>query len=246
MLLRRITEHVKAQNWTAVVLDFSIVVLGVFIGLQVANWNDARGDRVDEQRYLAELETDLGYALKEIDETIGNAQLRRAAGAFVFDGSGTLETDLSFRKMAESFAIPDHTEANPENYLPLIFSVSRVVDRHGDAYAELVATGKIGVLRDRSLVRGLSKYYSRYDEIQTGDEMNWNQMFRAQEMLQSRGISMTAQIESNDFIGRLGEDGELNAMAKNVAMLAVWQVMRLTDLRADTEEILLEVRKARQ
>ncbi|NNE40599.1 MAG: hypothetical protein HKN14_06735 [Marinicaulis sp.] len=42
MLLRRITEHVKAQNWFAVFLDFLIVVVGVFIGIQVSNWNDAR------------------------------------------------------------------------------------------------------------------------------------------------------------------------------------------------------------
>lgn len=32
MLLRRVIEHVKAQNWTAVALDFVIVVVGVFIG----------------------------------------------------------------------------------------------------------------------------------------------------------------------------------------------------------------------
>ncbi len=42
MLLRRITEHVKAQNWTAVALDFVIVVTGVFIGLQVSDWNENR------------------------------------------------------------------------------------------------------------------------------------------------------------------------------------------------------------
>ena len=30
MLLRRITEHVKTQNWTAVAIDFVIVVVGVF------------------------------------------------------------------------------------------------------------------------------------------------------------------------------------------------------------------------
>ena len=29
MILRRITEHVKAQNWFAVGLDFFIVVVGV-------------------------------------------------------------------------------------------------------------------------------------------------------------------------------------------------------------------------
>jgi hypothetical protein len=42
MLLRRIIEHVKVQNWTAIVIDFVIVVVGVFIGIQVSNWNEGR------------------------------------------------------------------------------------------------------------------------------------------------------------------------------------------------------------
>ena len=42
MMLRRIFEHVKTQNWFAVGLDFLIVVTGVFIGIQVANWNAER------------------------------------------------------------------------------------------------------------------------------------------------------------------------------------------------------------
>lgn len=29
MLLRRITQHVKDQNWTAVALDFCIIVIGI-------------------------------------------------------------------------------------------------------------------------------------------------------------------------------------------------------------------------
>lgn len=45
MLLRRITKHVKDQNWFAVGIDFVIVVFGVFIGIQFANWNDAQSDR---------------------------------------------------------------------------------------------------------------------------------------------------------------------------------------------------------
>ena len=45
MILRRITEHVKTQNWFAIGLDFVIVVVGVFIGIQVSNWNEARGER---------------------------------------------------------------------------------------------------------------------------------------------------------------------------------------------------------
>jgi len=48
MILRRVIEHVKTQNWTAVAIDFVIVVAGVFVGLQVQEWNAARGHRVAE------------------------------------------------------------------------------------------------------------------------------------------------------------------------------------------------------
>ena len=59
MLLRRITEHVKAQNWFAVGIDFVIVVVGVFIGLQVSNWNDARQERNNETKYIQRLDAEL-------------------------------------------------------------------------------------------------------------------------------------------------------------------------------------------
>ncbi len=63
MLLRRITEHVKAQNWTAVTLDFVIVVVGVFIGIQVANWNDAQTAKHRKDEIIAALITDLEDAI---------------------------------------------------------------------------------------------------------------------------------------------------------------------------------------
>ena len=52
MLLRSITKHIKEQNWTAVSLDFVIVVIGVVIGIQVANWNE---DRVANQERAEQL-----------------------------------------------------------------------------------------------------------------------------------------------------------------------------------------------
>ena len=55
MLLRSISKHVKEQNWFAVGLDFLIVVIGVFIGIQVANWNDSRAFKQKETELLFEL-----------------------------------------------------------------------------------------------------------------------------------------------------------------------------------------------
>lgn len=63
MLLRRITKHVSDQNWFAVFIDFLIVVVGVFIGIQVANWNTERGERKQERDYLIRLHEDIAESI---------------------------------------------------------------------------------------------------------------------------------------------------------------------------------------
>lgn len=68
MILRRLTEHVKAQNWFAVVLDFIIVVLGVFVAMQVANWNLARIERELERAYLVRLHEEVSVMINEQED----------------------------------------------------------------------------------------------------------------------------------------------------------------------------------
>ena len=86
MLLRRVIEHVKAQSWTAVFLDFVIVVVGVFIGLQAANWNNARSAKIDfeqaVQRFQDETQTNLEtLAAREPEIAAKNAAIRKAIDA---------------------------------------------------------------------------------------------------------------------------------------------------------------------
>ncbi len=45
MILRRVIEHMKHQHWSAIGIELVIVVVGVFIGMQVSNWNQARVER---------------------------------------------------------------------------------------------------------------------------------------------------------------------------------------------------------
>jgi hypothetical protein len=63
MILRRITEHVRTQNWTAIGIDFMIVVVGVFIGLQVNLLNEARVESKRQQRMIDALVTNLNDAI---------------------------------------------------------------------------------------------------------------------------------------------------------------------------------------
>ena len=55
MLLRSLNQHIKNQNWFAVGLDFLIVVVGVYIGLQVQQWTNDREREQREAKYLERL-----------------------------------------------------------------------------------------------------------------------------------------------------------------------------------------------
>ena len=67
MLLRRITKHVKDQNWFAVVIDFLIVVVGVFIGIQVSNWNENRAFEAKEREYLTQLKGEVAFNVLTVE-----------------------------------------------------------------------------------------------------------------------------------------------------------------------------------
>lgn len=59
MILRRIAEAIRRQNWFTVFVETMIVVLGVFLGLQVNNWNVARQDETIAQQYIARIQEEL-------------------------------------------------------------------------------------------------------------------------------------------------------------------------------------------
>jgi len=63
MALRRILQHFKAQNWIAVCIDLVVVVVGVFVGIQVANWNEARLEAVRKQQIVEALITDISDSI---------------------------------------------------------------------------------------------------------------------------------------------------------------------------------------
>lgn len=59
MILRRLADAITAQNWFTVVLEVLIVVVGIFIGLQVDDWNERREDQAQGNNYLRFLIADL-------------------------------------------------------------------------------------------------------------------------------------------------------------------------------------------
>jgi hypothetical protein len=83
MILRRVVDHLKLQHWTAIGIELVIVILGVFVGMQVSNWNDERHlaqKRVTAiARMHAESERNVAYLANRMDVLTRDADLRSEA-----------------------------------------------------------------------------------------------------------------------------------------------------------------------
>src|SRR5687768_13536542 len=89
MLLRRVIDHLRRQEWSAIAIDFVIVVVGVFIGTQVSNWNEARLEKAATERLLVQLVPELAFQIEFFDSSrIYYATARRFADQALASWSG--------------------------------------------------------------------------------------------------------------------------------------------------------------
>lgn len=98
MLLRRVTKHVKEQNWFAVFVDFFIVVVGVFIGIQVANWNEQRHITIQKQLTHQRLVNDFNLL-----EEFSNASMDRNKKIIT-------SSDIFYKALVRGHALPEEDE----------------------------------------------------------------------------------------------------------------------------------------
>ena len=79
MLLRRITQHVKDQNWFAVGIDFVIVVIGVGVALFGQQWLNNGQARADLRVAEASLQGDLYGNYTNAKERLAFVECRKKA-----------------------------------------------------------------------------------------------------------------------------------------------------------------------
>jgi len=161
-LSRRWSGKAREQNWFAVAIDFFILVAGVFLGIQAANWNDSRKDRVEERRYYAQILDDL-----RADQQTFQQALRRSA---------------KYDVAAENTLRAIHSGI-PPNSTPGRFAVD--IHQAGwiyiprpsrRTYDELISTGNLGLLRSEAAKAAIAEYYYSFDDLR-----QWDQLLRSQQ-----------------------------------------------------------------
>lgn len=66
MILRRLTANLRTQNWGAILIEFVLLVLGVFLGILAANWNLERLEKQETGRLLSQLDAELSEVLVDL------------------------------------------------------------------------------------------------------------------------------------------------------------------------------------
>lgn len=69
MIFKRFAANLRAQNWFAIGIELAIVVVGVFIGTWVANWNQERAAQRDTEALLRQLGPEMAAQKRAINAT---------------------------------------------------------------------------------------------------------------------------------------------------------------------------------
>lgn len=143
MILQKLATSLRRRDWGAAIIEVGIVVLGIFIGLQVDDWNKARNDGVLELEYAQRLVADFDTMRTENAEGVAiieqaNARLKRV-NQLLLEVNGEAQVDLDQVK----------SDLGSLDFFPGLQAKSAVLE-------ELFSTGNIKVIQDAGLRADLS------------------------------------------------------------------------------------------
>jgi hypothetical protein len=154
-ILRRISGRLRQHDWTAVLIELAIVVAGVFLGIQAANWNQARQDRQQERRVYRQLIEDLRTDLGTLETAIKRSQNHDRAAENVL---------AALRSGAPADPARFAVDVHYAGYIYLPRPARRT-------YEELVSTGGLRLLRNEAAKDAIADYYATFEASRQWDTL---------------------------------------------------------------------------
>jgi hypothetical protein len=150
MILRRLTKHIKDQNWFAVGLDFVIVVVGILIAFQITNWSENRAERAQEVRHLSSMKRDVESSIRILNDSIANLQrqqnARQALYTFHAEPAAVMESDELDKLISDG-----------------LFSLERA-NLNQTTFETLKSSGQMSMIKSFELVKALQDLSAKIDK----------------------------------------------------------------------------------
>ena len=238
MILRSVIKHVRDQNWVAVALDFLIVVVGVFIGIQVANWNEERAEGDLADRYRLQLIEDVRADLADIEVGYRTSEWRLAALTALLERSGAPIVDTTYLPERE-LSLPRPAVANDSiTYLMNASTYTRFLDNDQPAYVSLLSSGNARLIGRIKPWPCIHYYYAQHLEVQKAEErllLFRTELARAQH---EAGVSLAGHLSEEETLQRIVSDDRLIAAMSSNRLFVFYHLVVLEELRGQAELLL--------
>jgi len=253
MLLRRIIEHVRTQNWTAIAIDFVIVVVGVYIGIQLDNWNDARANTAKEQVVLAAILDDVEEDLIGLNNALEAAVLATEASNYLLEAADLKPlTELKTPIFAPLLITQDmpvlddgsSREAKPEQLWRAI-AVRYYPTQNDAAFSGLIAAGNLSLISDQNLVYSLKNYKELWGALEISQATTFRP-FRDRLIFvgQEHGLSPFKDVDERELGRLIKANPELEGAVRTMLEYGVIHWQTFIRLRNDAEALAADLHAA--
>lgn len=222
MILRRFTKHITDQNWFAVGLDVLVVITGIFLGMQVSEWNDVKKQNEEGIYHLTAL---MNFIEKDITDQAEEIKTSTGHMGNTFNAWSILLNDKVKEKDKKAFE-KNHMGAF---YLWGPKSKPAILNR-------IIEGGKLDMVRSRDIQRAILKFDNHYNEAiyQTNASYEYSKDITL--------IVMT-HIEYDksgirSSMGALRGDAELKAALRGKGIMQRIQLDTLKTIQAENEKLL--------
>lgn len=168
MIVRRLAHHLKQQQWTAVLIELVILVLGIYLGLQVTDWANDRADRAAEARHLEEIAEDLRADAAVFDQIRASSEMRISGIDYILgETRGVTRPSRIVTPTGQTFDMPAGPPVTEADRPTLLGRANLVRSTAGNrtGFEALLGAGGMQKIRDRQISRQLQVYYAQFDEL---------------------------------------------------------------------------------
>lgn len=247
MILRRVIEHFRKQEWTAIFLDFVIVVVGVFVAAQVSNWNADRLTAARQEALLVDLADDLRSDLEEIDVTLQFTALRfNAAQTILARTTGWRMSGEYPANYNERAPLPAPPADTPKTAEVALYFVQRYTGFNMErrTFEALIASGDFTFAKRPGLAAKLRSHYTAAGKW-TSTEVNRQAVVaaRLREAFGRHGVSVLEDLDWEGLEAIVNSDPALIGELKATDWEAVLQYNFLNEIRDRTNALLAEIER---